>query len=124
MLEMSNLTAVSVVGGNGVYGTRKLLHDGSGTLGTANAYSYLKNIYVTGVTSAAISSVLTLYSATPGTGVACTRQYRATPIDKTAHGLVDGEQVFFASLTDATKGVPTKIIYYVVNKTDNTFEVA
>jgi hypothetical protein len=44
-------------------------------------------------------------------------------VNLTAHGLSDGDEVSFSSITSTT-GIVINTIYFVVNKTDDTFQVA
>jgi hypothetical protein len=44
-------------------------------------------------------------------------------VNRTAHGFVNGDKVRFSSITTTT-GISVNTTYYVINKSDNTFQVA
>ena len=54
---------------------------------------------------------------------ACTPVNATNAITDTAHGMANGERVHFAATTIPT-GLSTSTIYYVVGKTDDTFQVS
>ena len=63
-------------------------------------------------------------TGTPSTtAVACTFTATSGVVNKTAHGLSNGDEVSFATISTTT-GILTNTIYYVVNATANTFQVA
>ena len=57
------------------------------------------------------------------TAVAVTLQATANTVTRVAHGLVNGTPVSFATIVTTT-GIATYTRYFVVGKTDNTFQVA
>jgi len=57
------------------------------------------------------------------TGVSVTSDVTADTLTRTAHGLSNGDRVAFSAISTTT-GVLTWTIYFVVNKTDNDFQIA
>ena len=57
------------------------------------------------------------------TALACTFQDTGDTVTATAHGLSNGDEVSFATIVTTT-GIVTRTIYYVVNATTDTFQVA
>lgn len=55
--------------------------------------------------------------------IACTFQQAAATVTKTAHGLANGTRVSFPSVVTTT-GININQIYYVVNRTADTFQLA
>lgn len=55
--------------------------------------------------------------------VAATTQHAAETITKAAHGLNNGDRVVLSTIVTTT-GLNTDIMYYVVNKTNDTFQVS
>ena len=84
---------------------------GSTTITMANTTGITLGMQVTGV-------------GTPATtAVACTFTDTGDLVNETAHGLSDGDEVSFATITTTT-GIIINKIYYVVNATADTFQVA
>lgn len=76
----------------------------------------------TGLISA-ITTNVTNKGAALGAGVAVTLQAAADTVTNTAHGLNDGDQVIFADIA-TTAGISVDTVYYVRDKTANTFKIA
>ena len=87
------------------------LTEGSTTISMADTSGVVNGMFVTG-TGTAIN-----------TNVSVTSDVTADTLTKTAHGLSNGDKIAFSALSTTT-GVLTWTIYYVVNKTDNDFQIA
>jgi hypothetical protein len=84
---------------------------GSTTITMANTTGIVAGMQVTGV-----GSPLT-------TPIAVTLQDTGDTVTLNSHGLLDDDEVSFATIVTTT-GIITNTIYYVVNKTTNTFQLA
>jgi len=84
---------------------------GSTTISMADTSGVVNGMFVTG-TGTAIN-----------TDVSVTSDVTLDTLTKTAHGLSNGDKISFSALSTTT-GVLTWTIYYVVNKTDNDFQIA
>ena len=84
---------------------------GSTTISMANTSGVVNGMFVTG-TGTAIN-----------TNVSVTSNVTNDTLTKTAHGLSNGDKISFSALSTTT-GILTWTIYYVVNKTDNDFQIA
>jgi len=84
---------------------------GSTTISTADTFGVVNGMFVTGIGTAI------------NTDVSVTSDVTLDTLTKTAHGLSNGDKITFSALSTTT-GVLTWTIYYVVNKTDNDFQIA
>ena len=87
------------------------LTEGSTTISMADTSGVVNGMFVTGIGTAI------------NTDVSVTSDVTLDTLTKTAHGLANGDKISF-SATSSTTGVLTWTIYYVVNKTDNDFQIA
>ncbi len=87
---------------------------------------------VTATTSSSVASLSTgmqITGLSANTGPPITSPISVTftdatdTVNLTAHGLRDGDKVSFSTITTTT-GISTFTIYYVINKTDNDFQIA
>ena len=85
--------------------------DGSTTITTGNTASLVAGMQVTGTGSPLSSPVAVTFQDTGDT------------VTLVAHGLENGDEVSFAAITSTT-GLALNTIYYIVNKTTDTFQVA
>ena len=91
------------------------------TTGTTIAGSYTVSIANTTGIEVGMQAVGNGLSTT--NAASCTFQDAENTATKTAHGLSNDDEVSFASITN-TIGIITNTIYFVVNKTIDTFQVA
>lgn len=82
---------------------------GSTTLTVASSASFTVGMWVTN--SVCFSTI------------ACTFQDAGDTVTKTAHGLANGTRISFATIVTTT-GISINTIYYVINATTDTFQVA
>jgi surface protein len=87
------------------------LTEGDTTISVADTSGILTGMFVSG-TGTGIT-----------TGVSVTSDVTADTLTRTAHGLSNGDRVAFSAISTTT-GVLTWTIYFVVNKTDNDFQIA
>ena len=85
--------------------------DGSTTITTGNTASLVAGMQVTGTGSPLSSPVAVTFQDTGDT------------VTLVAHGLENDDEVSFAAITSTT-GLALNTIYYIVNKTTDTFQVA
>ena len=120
----------TVTGGNNAWGTELMLTDGTVIeSGSATKYFDLNEIYIVSVSAANKISVLEFLYSPINTGVACTFDFTGGTVDDmvsaVAHGLADGDKVVLKAGAGA---LPAELndytTYYVVNKSDDYFQVS
>jgi hypothetical protein len=82
-----------------------------------------KTITITNTASLEVGMQWTGTGSPATTAIACTFTDAGDLVNLTAHGLENGDQVSFATITTTT-GITNNTIYFVVNKTADTFQVA
>jgi arsenate reductase-like glutaredoxin family protein len=82
-----------------------------------------KTITITNTASLEVGMQWTGTGSPSTTAIACTFTDAGDLVNLTAHGLENGDQVSFATITTTT-GITNNTIYFIVNKTADTFQVA
>lgn len=117
-------TPLSVTGGNGAFGTEVMIHDGSVIEGGSATKKFdMNTLYLATVGSTTNVTLLEFYALALGANVAATTQDAGDTITKAAHGLLDGSRVMLNTIVTST-GLSALIVYFVVGKTDDTFQVS
>jgi len=115
---------LTVTGGDNAWGTSVLIYKAGG-FPEGQTYLFPTGIIVTAVGTANKHTFVRFVSSSGGTNTAYTMEADDDIITSNAHGLVNGDRVIFTSISpDETHGITSFIVYYVVNKTDNTFQVS
>jgi surface protein len=107
----ANISVSTNWGAGSVFAQTFTTTDGSTTLTTANTAFMVAGLQLIGT-----GSPLT-------TPVAVTFQDTGDTVTLNSHGLENDDEVSFASITSTT-GLDLNTIYYIINKTTNTFQVA
>jgi surface protein len=107
----ANISVSANWGAGTVFAQTFTTTDGSTTLTTANTAFMVAGMQLTGT-----GSPLT-------TPVAVTFQDTGDTVTLNSHGLENGDEVSFATIVTTT-GLDLNTIYYIINKTTNTFQVA
>jgi hypothetical protein len=98
---------------------------GAPTAITSAATTTVGSTSVTGVTTSSlvVGMQVTGNNTALTTAVACTFQDAGDTVTEVAHGLSNGDEVSFATIVTTT-GIVANTIYFVVNRTTDTFQVA
>lgn len=96
---------------------------GLGTVSRANYGTTAGSATVTQPFTSSLAVGMLVTGTNINTAVAVTFQDASDTVTRTAHGLANGTQVAFASITSTT-GVVVYTPYFVVNATSNTFQVS
>jgi len=120
---------IVVTGGNGAWGTELELHNGTVIeSGSATKKFDMHEIYVITVGNANRVTMLEFYNnslAEALTSVAIDETAGAVEdmFTKTAHGYLNNDKIMLSSIVTTT-GINIYTVYYVVNKTDNYFQIS
>lgn len=125
-MARKSVAPIVVTGGNGAWGTELMLHNGTVIeSGSATKKFDLNQMYLVAVGTANRYTVMEFYYGTKAAGVTCTFTNGTEKVNKNTHGLSNGTKIMFSNSGGA---LPAELnaytVYYVVNKTDNDFEVS
>lgn len=113
-------TPLTVEGGNAADGVAMLLFKG----GAPGTTFDIGKIQVSAVDTANSPTDLQFYEGTLGGAVAYTGEESDDVVTAAGHGMVDGDRFIFDTLNDETYGVTTNKVYYVRDRSGDTFKVA
>jgi len=120
----TGLSPIVVLGGQQVWGTELMIYDGT----TIEAGSSIKKFdfhqtHLVTVSVANRPTYIQFFSGSTGSDVAATLTDAGDLVGKVSHGLTDGTKIMFNTIVTTT-GINTYTTYYVVNKSDNSFQVS
>lgn len=118
--------AFTIEAGNGAYATELQLHDGTVIeSGSTTKFFDMNTIYAYSVGTANRLMFLQFLYGTQNTGVTCTFTNATERVNKVGHGLANGDKVMFSNSGGALPtGFVNYIVYYVVNKNNDDFQVS
>ncbi len=118
------LTPIVVTGGNGVFGTELILHNGSVIeAGSATKYFDCNQMYVVAVGTVNLVTILEFFTFDTGTPKAAAAVAATNKITDGTNTVADNDKVFFATIASNT-GIDVNTVYYVVNRAAGDFEVS
>lgn len=121
ILTRPSTVPIRVTGGTDAFGTAILLDKGAGAI--AGAYYDPGKLQVVAVETANIPTIIRLYSATAGAGIAYTME--ADDEKVTAAGIVEHDKLIFDTMVGGeTHGVTTSIVYYALAVAAGAFQVS
>ena len=116
----------TVIGGDDAYGTELIICDGSQIESGSSTKKFdLNTIYVYYVSAANKISIMQFRNGAKGTAITgVVGEADDDVFTKTDHGLADGNAVMLTAITGGGDAVNANTVYYVINKTDNTFKLS
>jgi len=118
--------AFTINAGSGAYAEEIQLHDGTVIeSGSTTKYFDMNTIYAYSVATANRLIFLQFMYGTQNTGVTCTFTNATEKVNKVAHGLTNDTKIMFSNTGGALPtGFVNYIVYYVVNKNNDDFQVS
>ena len=120
----------TVTGGNNAWGTELMLTDGTVIESGSSTKKFdMNHLYVVSASAANKISIIEFLSSPIGTPVACTFDFTSGTVEDmvvcVGHGLADGDKVVFKAGCGALPAeILGHVVYYVVNKSDDYFQVS
>jgi hypothetical protein len=120
------LAPFQISAGNAAWSTELQLHDGTVIESGSTTKKFdLNTLFITAVNTANRLTYVEFHYGTLGTGVVCTFTNATERINKVGHGLSNGNKVMFGNSGGALpSGLVNYIVYYVVNKNNDDFQVS
>jgi len=124
-LSRGALSVFTVSSGNNAYSTELQIHDGTVIeSGSTSKFFDLHRLFINAVGTKDVPIFFEFYYGTQGTGVSCTFTNATEKVNAVAHGLLDGTKIMFSSDDTLPTGLNNYIVYYIVNKADDDFQVS
>lgn len=120
----NSVVAFALTGGNGAFGTEIQVHDGTVIESGSTTKKFdIGKINIPTVGTANRNTLFEIHYGSVGTAVPATITDVGDVFTKVAHGLLNGQQVMLDTIVTTT-GIDTVTAYYIINKTNDTFQLS